>query len=216
MGTWVGAIVETHGRADFPAIAAKHRIAAPEAVKPWVLVDGYFGLSTLVPPLFAEALSRDLQGTVIAFFVQETASVEQIEHWENGQLMRKLEHSDSGGWVTQQGTPRDWEPVYFFAEDEGTAEGQKWPLNLDDELTDEELARYNRARAQRDASGIMDLLRGGSAWQLERLCAHFGLNPRQPDARYTPPKTWKLQIIVAAIIVFLVGSFLLGILSHRS
>ena len=58
------------------------------------------------------------------------------------------------------------------AEGESTAE---WPYNLGDELTDEQLARYERACAARDASGVMDLLDGGSTMGVQKLCARFGV-----------------------------------------
>ncbi len=213
MTTWAGAIVETRGRADFPALAALHRITVTGAVTPWVLVQGDVTFAALGPPVFAEALSRELQGTVLAFFVQSTASVEQLEHWEKGQLVRKLQYTgDAGGWVTRQGTPQAWESVYFFADDEGTAEDMAWPLNLGDELSDEQLARYERARVAKDASGILDLLQGGSVWQLHRLCEHYGLDPGKPGARYTPPRSWKPWLLAAAVLAFLGGMVLLAAL----
>jgi hypothetical protein len=212
MATWAGALVKTGGGGDFAAIAVKHRIAIAERVGPWLLVQADAGLH---PPRLAEDLSRDLQSTVIAFFVQSAASVEQIEHWENGRLLRKLEYSgDGGGWITQDGAPQAWEAAYFFAEDRGTGEGQEWPHNLGDELGEEDIARYERAKKQGDATSIMDLVSGGSAWPLHRLCAHFGVDPDRPGARVTaPPTRWRPRLIVLAILAFLVGMFLLGALS---
>ncbi|HZI08569.1 MAG TPA: hypothetical protein VEZ71_31420 [Archangium sp.] len=216
MATWAGAIIETRGRADFPALAATHRLTVTGAVTPWVLVRSDVHSTALGPPAFAEALSRELQGTVLAFFIQTTASVERLEHWEKGQLVRKLEYAgDAGGWITQQGTPQAWESVYFFADDEGTAEDMAWPVNLGDELSDEQLARYEHARAAKDASGIMDLLRGGSLWQVHRVCEHFGLDPNQPGAHYRPPLNWKPLLLAVAFLAFVVGMVLLSVLSHR-
>jgi hypothetical protein len=216
VATWVGAILKTGGHADFAAIAARYRIAVTGPVTPWVLVQADLKFAGLRPPVFAEALSREIEGAVIAFAVQTTASVEEIEHWEKGQLARKLEYSgDQGRWITQAGKPQDWEPAYFFAEGEGTAEGASWPYNLGDELTDEQLARYERARAAKDASGIMDLLDGGSTIGMQRLCAHFGTDPRQPAARYRPPTSRKLQLTVVAAVAFTVGMVLLTVLGHR-
>src|SRR5262249_5191529 len=128
---------------------------------------------------------------------------------------RKLEYSgDGGGWITQDGSSQAWEPAYFFGDDEGTGDEEKWPHNLGDELDDEDIARYERAKQQRDASSIMDLLRGGSVWPLHRLCAHLGVDPNTPGARVTaPPTNWRPRLIVLAIIAFLVGMFLLGALS---
>jgi hypothetical protein len=215
MSTWAGAIVETHDRADFAAVAAKYRIAISGDVTPWILVEGETNFASLCPPAFAEALSRELQCTVIAFFLQSTASVEEVEHWDNGKLLRKLQYShDGGGWLTHSGTPQAWEPKYFFADDEGTREGATWPSNLGDEVTDEEIARYERARAANDATAILDLLSGGSARGIHRLCKHFGVRPDAAGARYTPATSWKPRIILAAIVLFFVGMVLLGALSH--
>jgi hypothetical protein len=216
MATWVGAIVETLGRADFSKIVADHRIAIHGPLTPWVLIETEVKLSSLGLPAFAETLSRELRSSVIGFALQTTASVEQIEHWNDGQLVRKLDYvGDEGGWITQAGKPQEWEREYFFASDESTAEGAKWPLNLGDELTEEERARYHRAKAAGDASSIMDLLTAGSGWGLRRLCGHFGVDPERPAARYTPPPNWKLRIVAIAVAAFLGGMWLLGALSGR-
>ncbi len=215
VSTLAGAIVDHRGSIDFPAIAGRFQIIISTASQGWSLVQCDVNLASLGPPTFARELSRELRTTVIAFFLQSAASVEQIEHWENGQLMRKLEYSgDGGGWVTQSGTPQAWEPTYFFAEDEGTVEGAKWPMNLRDELSDEELARYERAKISSDASSVMDLLSGGSVWPIERLCRYFGLDLAKPNAHYTPPTNWKPRIIAAAILAFLLAMILLGALTR--
>lgn len=218
MTTWAGALVETRGQADLASIAARHRIALVDfaATAPWLLVHADVNRASLNPPRFAEELSRELQTTVIGFFLQSTASVEQIEHWEDGRLLRKLEYSgDGGGWITQQGSPQLWESAYFFAEDEGTDEGENWPHNLGDELTDEDLARYERARDQKDATPIMDLLSGGSSWSIHRLCKHFSVDPNKPGARFTPPTNWKPRLILAGIVALFIAMFLLGALTRR-
>jgi hypothetical protein len=202
MATWVGAIVETRGRADFAEVAAKYRITLAQAPGPWLLVE----CANLRLAVFAQALSRELGGAVIAFLLQTTASVEEVEHWHNGELMRKFAYSaDEGGWLSQQGRQQAWESVYFFAEDETTADDAKWPLNLADELTPEDIARYEQARAARDASSVMDLLSGGSAHSLLRLCHHFGVDPQEPGARYTAPPNWRLRIVVALALLLLAG-----------
>ncbi len=206
MVTWAGAIVETKSRSDFEALASSYGVALEGRATRWVLVECDVGLGSLRTPGFAAALSRDLGGTVIAFFLQTTASVEEIEHFQAGELVRKLEYShDQGGWTKIEGTPQAWEAEYFFAEGEGTAPGQEWPLNLGDEIEDDELARYDRARAVRDATGVMDLLSGGSVWGLERLCRHFGVDPRVPGARYAPPRRRKPRLIAIAILLLLAG-----------
>src|ERR1041384_8269106 len=81
MATWVGAIVRVGDRARFANAAGKLRITVESAELPWVLIHGDHRLGMLGPPAFAEALSRDLQTSVVAFFVQTTASYERVEHW---------------------------------------------------------------------------------------------------------------------------------------
>jgi hypothetical protein len=208
MATWAGALVKTGGCGDLAAIAANHRITIEKPTTPWLLVQADAGL---YPPPFAEALSRELKTTIIAFFLQSAASVEQVEHWESGRLVRKLEYSgDGGGWITQEGSPQAWEAAYFFAEDEGTGDAEKWPHNLGDELTDDEIARYERAKQRGDATSIMDLVSGGSAWSIHRLCAHFGVDAAEPGARFSPPTSWRSRLIALAIVAFLVGLVLVG------
>jgi hypothetical protein len=218
MTTWAGALVETRGRGELAALAARHRIALVDfdAMAPWLLVQVDVNFANLNVPGFAEELSRELHTNVVGFFLQSTASIEQIEHWQDGRLLRKLEYSgDEGGWIRQQGSPQTWESAYFFEEGEGTNEGETWPNNLRDELTDEELDRYERARDRKDATPIMDLLSGGSPWSIHRLCTHFGVDPDKPGARFTPPTNWKPRLIAAGIVVFLIGAFLLGALTRR-
>src|SRR6187549_1718126 len=108
MVTWAGALVETRGRDDLPALVAKHRIelADYDASAPWLLVWSGVNFAHLTPPRFIEALSRELHAQVIGFFLQSTASVEEIQHFGDGKLVRKLEYShDQGGWITQFGSP---------------------------------------------------------------------------------------------------------------
>lgn len=214
MSTWAGTLVETRGRVEFAAIAAKHRIAPGGDVTAWTLVECKTTFANLRPPAFAEALSRELQCAVIAFFVQTTAGVEEVEHWENGKLLRKLQYSQEvGGWITQTGSRQAWEPAYFFDEQEGTAADAKWPSNLDDELTPEELSRYEQARSAKDATTILDLLSGGSIHGIHRVCKELGVSPTAPGARYTPPTNWRPLIIVVAIVLFLIGAVALGALT---
>ncbi|MBK8239768.1 MAG: hypothetical protein IPK74_29960 [Deltaproteobacteria bacterium] len=57
----------------------------------------------------------------------------------------------------------------------------------------------------------MDLLSGGSAGSIDRLCRDFGVDPRRPGGIYRPPTNWKPRIVIAAIVLALVGAFILGI-----
>lgn len=214
MATWVGALVETKGRAELGAILSAHGATLEGAPGPWVLVQVDGG--AISPPDFARHVSRALGGRAISFAAQTAASVEALQAWDEGTLVRTLTYSgDQGGWIEQDGAPQDWEAAYFFADGEGTRDGEAWPLALDDEISDEDLARFETARAAKDASTVMDLLHAGSAHGLRRLCAHFGVDPQRPGARVVVPQSWKPRLVVAAIVVFLVGMFLLGALTHR-
>jgi hypothetical protein len=220
MTTWAGAIVRVENQARFAEVAARRRITVTAATDAsWVLIDADPQLGRLGPPGFAQDLSRDLQTTVVAFFVQSVVSNEHVQHWENGTLARELEFAgENGGWLAQAGKPQAWEPAYFFAQDEGTAEGAAWPLNLREDISKEELGRYERAKASGDATLVMDLLEGGSggsAWGVERICRFFGVDPASPGARYRAPTNWKLRLIAIAAILFIVGFGVLGALHKR-
>jgi hypothetical protein len=216
MATWIGAIIDGAPPAARRAAAERHRIVLEADDQPRLLVHAEARLGALGPPPFARAISEELGCTVVAFAVQTAASVEEIEQWESGRLVRKLQYcADQGGWITREGEPQPWESTYFFADDEGTEDGKPWPSNLGDEISDEDIARYDRARAARDASSIMDLLSGGSTRAIERLCRFFGVDPRRPGGAHRPPTNWKPRIVVAAIVLALVGAFILGIVTGR-
>ena len=79
---------------------------------------------------------------MVAFFIQTTASNERVEHWDNGRLVRELEFAgDSGGWIAQSGIPQQWESSLFFSEEESTAEGAPWPLNLREDISEDDIRR---------------------------------------------------------------------------
>lgn len=215
MVTWAGAIVESRRAGDLAAAGSKHGIEMVDTgTGPgWLLVDVGVNAAHLRPPKFAERLSRDIQGTVIGFFLQSTASCEDIEHWHDGTLLRRLVYSaDEGGWITQFGSVQPWEAAYFFPTGEGTEDGEEWPSNLGDEIADDEIARYRQAKAAQDASGVMELLSAGSPSSIRRLCAHFGIDIERPAARFTPPANLKPWLVLAAIVLLLAGAMLLGAL----
>jgi hypothetical protein len=216
MATWAGAIVRVEDPARFVEVATKHRVAVSAASPSWVLIAGDPRLRRMGPPAFAEALSRELQTSVVAFFIQTAASNERVEHWDQGRLVRELEFAgDSGGWIAQSGTPQQWESSLFFSEDESTAEGAPWPLNLREDISEDDIRRYARARAVGDATQVMDLLVGGSASSVERMCRFFGVDPQSPGARYRSPTNWRLRLLASAVILLLVGAFVLGALTGR-
>jgi hypothetical protein len=161
-------------------------------------------------------MSRELQTSVVAFFIQTAASNERVEHWEQGRLVRELEYAgDGGGWIAQSGTPQRWESSWFFSEDESTAEGSPWPLNLREDISEDDIRRYERARAAGDVTQVISLLVGGSTSSVERMCRFFGVDPRSPGARYRSSTSWRLRLVASAVILFLVGAFVLGALSSR-
>lgn len=215
MSTWVGALVETKQRKDLAPLLAKHGITLSGEAGAWLLVQPTsLRIGHLGPPPMAETLSRELDTRVIAFALQTTASVEELEVWESGRRVRHLACSE-GEWTTFEGAAQAWEGAYFFADGQGVDGEEEWPDNLRDEVTDEELARYRKARKKRDASTVMDMLLGGSADGLLRLCVHLGVDPDEPGAGYDLPKSHNPRLVVAAIVVFLIGMFVLGMLTGR-
>lgn len=203
MATWIGVIVEGASAEQLVPYANALGIEFEVPSDGPFLIHVAPRFSLLHPPKFAEAMSKKLDCTVVAFFVQTAASVESIEHWERGDLKRELTYSaDDGGWLVQKGEAQSWEAAYFFAEDEGTGDGQKWPLNLDDELSDSDLERYNTARNTRDASPVMDLLHAGSVWGVYRLCQLYGVNPDKPHGTLHPPKSKAPLVILLIIALF--------------
>lgn len=208
MTTLQGAIVRLNDAERFRELAARCHIAVTDASQPWVLIDVAPQLGKLGPPPFAALLSRELDTSVLAFFLQTTVSNERVEHWQGGQLVRALEYYfDGGGWISREGEPQDWEAAYFFAEDEGTGEGERWPFNLGDEVSDDDVLRYNAARLARCAGPVMDLLMGGDIW---RLCAFHGVDPTRPGAHYQTPPNWRVLGWALLILALLVAAVVLG------
>lgn len=208
MSTLQGALVRVENADRFREVAARSRIAVTDASGPWVLVDVAPQLGKLGPPPFARALSKELDTTVIAIFLQTTVSNERIEHWQSGRLVRELEYyMDGGGWIAQSGEPQEWESTYFFAEGEGTGPGEKWPRNLGDEVSEDEIRRYEAARATRTAAPVMDLLMGGD---IVRLCKFYGVDIERPGAHYQTQPNWRVHTWVLLIIVLFVGAIVLG------
>ena len=123
--------------------------------------------------------------------------------------VRELEYYlDGGGWIAQGGTPQLWEADYFFSEHEGTGEGEQWPSNLNDDLSQEEIVRYEQARTEKAPSSVMDLLMVGD---VERLCKFYSVDPRKPQSRYGAGRNWCPRILFALVVALLVGAFILGV-----
>lgn len=217
MVTWAGAFVEA-SRQKLEALAPKYRLeltdGAGRADGRWLYVEAGVNGAHLAVPRFCQALSHDLHCAVVGFLLQSTASIEDIEHFRDGLLVRKLAYSgDEGGWMTAIGSAQAWESGYFFAPGEGIDEGQEWPSNLDDEVSEETLGRYRDARAQGSADAILDLLSAGSPRSIVRLAQQFDVDLERPFARFTPPKSWKPRLILAIVALFLIAAFATGALT---
>lgn len=110
MATLVGAIIDGARPGELKAAALRHRIVLDIDEAPRLLVRAEAQVGSLGPPPFAKAISEELECTVVAFAVQTAASVEDVEHWESGRLVRRLQYSgDEGGWITQEGEQQPWE-----------------------------------------------------------------------------------------------------------
>jgi hypothetical protein len=188
--TWIAAIVETRDLPDFWATASRHGVVPlSQGVPKHVLIDCGAGFDFHAPVQLAEALSRDTGGMAIGFLVQTNADVHELHAYQAGALVRRLQYSrDYGGWQAPEGSTQAWERAYFF-DDQRTTDGQ-WPSLLDDEATDDDVARYEAAKRDGDASPILDLIRPSSTIPMRRVCAFFGLTPEEPAARWKKPSFW--------------------------
>ena len=188
MSTWVGTIVETAGRADFWDLARKHGIdGTTKEIPKYVLVECDVGGDVHASVRLAEALSRDVGATAIGFVVQTTADVHEIHAFSKGAAIRRLAYSrDNDGWVQVEGTPQPWERAYFFDDAASTAsdDADRWPDMLWDELSEEDVARYEAARRQGDASSVMDLMHPSSTLPMIRVCESFDVQVDPPLGRW--------------------------------
>lgn len=178
MSTWVGAIIETAGRADFWEIARKHGVEGTHHETPkYVLIECNVGFDFQASIRLAEAMSRDVGATAIGFVVQTTADVHEIHVFNKGTSIRRLTYSrdEEDGWIHVEGTPQPWERAYFF---DDTAD-MLW-----DELPDEDVARYEAARREGDASAVMDLMHPSSTAPMHRVCAFFNVPADRPHGRW--------------------------------
>jgi hypothetical protein len=190
MATWLGVIAETGGRADFWQVAKKLGVVPVVAEAPrYALIECEPG-SWEAPASLAEELSRQLGTTCIGFTVQTTADVHELHAFRSGTSIRSLTYSrDGGGWQKVTGTPQAWERAYFF-DDEGSTrpdDGRPWPDMLSDELSDEDVARYEAAKKSGDASGVLDLLEPSSTSSMQRVCVAFSIQGDAPAGRWKKP-----------------------------
>ncbi|HEY4059729.1 MAG TPA: hypothetical protein VGM39_24110 [Kofleriaceae bacterium] len=183
MGSWVATIVDTQNRADFWDIARTHGIiASTTVVPPRALIDCDidFEASTRL----AEALSAQLQTLAVGLIMQTAADVHGIRAFDRGTLQRRIDYSrDEGGWRDLVGLPQLWEAALFF---DGPADLSHWPDTLDDDISDEDIERYNAALALRDAASVMDLVHATGSG-IHRVATALGVTPTKPDAQWHKP-----------------------------
>lgn len=213
MGTLQGALVHVTDSEAFNREMEAYGVAVHRPASGWVFVESAAQLGNLGPLVFSKELSSALKTEIIDIAIQTTASVEEIIHWDTGELRRKLLfEGDGDGWVTQEGQPQEWESSYFFSDDEGTAKGEEWPRTLPDEVSEEDIARYNAAKATGDASRILDLLWEGS---VERIFEHYGVDFGSPVATYSPSRAGQPGVWVAAFFFLMIAAIVVGAISKH-
>jgi hypothetical protein len=198
MATWIGCIVETKGRPDFWD-AARRRGVRPstDAVPAYVLIDCDCGLDFLASIRLAGELSAELSTMSIGFVAQTNTDVHVMRTFVNGAAIRRVEYNrEGGGWGVLEGEPLPWEKAYFFDEDGAN----KWPDMLDDEISQEDRARYEEAKRVGDVSAIMDLLHPSSTAPMWRVCEVFGIEEgERPAGIWKKPSVWsRLRLKVSA------------------
>ncbi|MBI5478576.1 MAG: hypothetical protein HY906_06975 [Deltaproteobacteria bacterium] len=194
MSTWVAAVVETAGRADFWEIARNHGVQATIADVPkYALIECDAGFDFQASVRLAEALSRDLGTTSLGFVVQTNADVHELHAFSSGPAVRRLAYSrDSGGWLQVEGTAQPWERAYFFDEAGSTKtdDSGRWPDMLWDDLSDEDLARYEAAKAAGDPATVMDWMHPSSTAPMHRVCGFLGIHADRPAGSWRKPSLW--------------------------
>lgn len=191
MSTWVGTIVATNGSSEFWNVAARHGVQqVVEDVPPFVLIECEVGFDFRASIRLAEELSRGLSTMAIGVVVQTNSDVHEMHTYMNGKCARRLGYSrDEGGWIVVEGEPQPWERVYFF--DVGsTADGDPWPDMLSDELSDDDMKRYEEAKRAGDASQMLSLLHPSSTAPMMRVCDSLGIRGEQPAGRWKKRSFW--------------------------
>lgn len=192
MATWLGVIVETRGRVDFWERAAAHDVRALRSDVPAHALIVCNHIDWEQPLRLAEVLSRETEGMAIGFAIQTASDVHVHHVYECGERVRQLDYSrDEDGWLVAEGPVQPWERHYFFDPDGSTTDpNAPWPDMLDDELTDEEIARYEAARASGDPSNVMELLNPSSTFPMARVCEFFGVKPDEPAGEWNRRSFW--------------------------
>lgn len=199
MATLIDVIVETGEHSSVWEVLRRHGIVPadegesdPSSLPEFLLVRCTPSLGNLGVPQFAEELSRELGTMVLAMALQTAASVAEIVHYDAGVVMRRLQYSGEEGSLVCDGEVQQWEPAVFFdPEGSATDDERPWPDTLWDELSDEDLQRYEEAREQGRVSEVMDILHLESMSSVIRAHEFFGLRHDKPHGRYAPPSKWR-------------------------
>jgi hypothetical protein len=188
VGSWVATIVDTAGCADFWEIARAHGITPSlTAVPPRALIDCDIEFETSTR--LAQALSAQLQTFAVGLIMQTTSDVHGVRAFDRGNVLRRLDYSrDEGGWLEVIGAPQPWESVLFF---DGPVElATHWPDTLDDDISDDDIARYEAARKLGDASTVMDLVHASGSG-IHRVATALGVISTEPHAHWHKPGFFK-------------------------
>jgi len=192
MSTWVGTIVATDGISEFWKKFAEHGVQQIAfGVPPFVLIDCNIGFDFQASVRLAEALSRDLSTMAIGFVVQTNADVHELHTYRRGNCVRRLVYSrDEGGWIVAEGEPQSWEHAYFFG-GVSTGEGSTWPDLLDDDLSEDDLKRFEAAKTASDPMPVLSLFHPSSTAPMLRVCGALGIEGDKPAAKWKKPSFWR-------------------------
>lgn len=196
MATLIGAIVETKAQSSLRILGESHGIvweslADEEEVPPYVWVSVTPRIRHLGLPIFVEGLSRELGTMVLAFAVQTAGSNSEVAEYVAGESQRHLAYEgEAGGWTRVEGAPRPWEATLFFRPGSSPAldDGSSWPDTLEDEISDEDVARFEAARVAGRPDQVLDLLHLESVWPFMRLFERYGLDFQNPEGSWQPPR----------------------------
>jgi len=191
VASWIAAIVDTGGRADFWTVVRRHHVFAAIDTVPARALIGFSDLRDFeASTRLAQELSTAVSTTAIGLFMQTVSDVYGLRVFTCGQLVRRIDYSrDEGGWVEVSGTPQSWEPVLFF-DGPASPDATRWPDTIYDDLDDADLTRYEAARQMGDAAPVMDLVHatGGG---IHRVVKALGVTPDKDDAQYHRPRWWR-------------------------
>ncbi|WP_143141468.1 hypothetical protein [Nannocystis exedens] len=188
----MGALLETQGRSDFWDLARKQGVEPLATDVPaWVLIDFALRGGPEAAVQIAQALSGALSASGLAFAAQTNADVYELHAFERGVRARRLVYSrDEGGWLHVEGAVQPWERAFFFDEASTSPDSDTWPDMLLDEISAEDVTRFEAARRAGDPSAVLDLLHPSSTWPLWRLCEALGVAPDAPRGRWRKPSLW--------------------------